>query len=134
MRSLRYNRTRVTQDFFEFELSRDLLFAGKAGGLYPLGSDDEEFFLFGSHDIDWFEWDESEELHGRAVILETCDACHRSGVRGVISYSRERFGPQGQGQPVLAVTTPDLEAQETIAWKEKHESWRTLWRLWQEMN
>ncbi len=116
------------QNFFEFRLSRDLLFAGEAGGLRPR---DKDLMLFRSHG-DWIQSGYTEEV----TIPEICAACHVdagmgiAGILSILSYSRERFPLPDHQQPVLTETTPELEAQAVIAWKLKQDTWQALQAAW----
>jgi hypothetical protein len=75
------------QNFYEFKLSRALLFAGKDGGLRATGRDEREFSTFqqqGDDEIE--EFDEHPELKKMwAPVLRGCLTCHSGG--GVRSFN-----------------------------------------------
>jgi len=95
------------QNFHEFELNRERLLDGLAGGLV-LKTD--VFLLFMSHG-DVFEISGLPEL--KATIPEICKACHfeyppipNSGnTQSIISYSRHPFPLPDNGQPILFATS-----------------------------
>jgi hypothetical protein len=66
---------------FEFQLSRDLLFRGTAGGLRPVTSSERDFVTFNALPIDQLEAiaagsDVSRRMH---VVMNLCADCHRHG-------------------------------------------------------
>jgi len=136
---IRHFSSNTVQIPFEFALRRDWLFAGVAGGLRPLAVSDKDFPLFRSHGIDWFEAEMEGAGDGRAVMLSSCASCHEdrgmgiTGVRSILSYSRERFPLPDNERLTLIETTPELEAQAVIAWKLKQDSWHALRALWDEV-
>lgn len=114
------------QNYYKFGLNRYLLFNGTSGGLRSIG---KEFILFLSHGIDLFESDHVME----AQIPGVCTACHGGevyGTQSIISYSRARFPLPDQKRPVLSETTPEVEAQTSIAWKLNHPTWKSLQTGW----
>ena len=115
----------ATQNFYEFQLNRGFLFVGAAGGLQPLA---KEIMLFRSHD-DVFQTGLSV---GEVLIPGICASCHAGGTLSlsILSYSRFRFPLPDQGSPVLIQTTPELEAQKVIIWKNIHQTWQALETLW----
>jgi hypothetical protein len=126
-----FSRSRM-QIFYEFTLSRDRLFAGETGGLRPRDRDETDFPLFLFPGVDFSEG--SEEVERRMpVILGTCATCHEHvslGVRTILSYSRDVFPLSSDQSPLLMETTPALEAEATITWKLRQESWQALQMLW----
>ena len=80
----------------EFDLRRRDLFAGKNGGLRQLGSHDETFPVFMTHDEDAFE--QPKGLPGRfgpQAVLRSCSACHEgSGIQSVCTYMCNARPPQ----------------------------------------
>lgn len=119
------------QTFYELELDRRRLFDGEAGGLVP---NDDLFMLFMGHG-DVFE-NSLPEL--QVAIPRICKACHfesssmlHSGAtHSIISYSREPFPLSGNERPVLFASTTDEEAQTVMAWKQSHDTWRSLGMYW----
>lgn len=132
---LRHFYTSHDQVFYEFELNRYSLFAGKTGGLRPLERDETGFPLFLFHGVDFPESDAEEVDKRKVVILNTCRTCHEHvsyGINTILSYSRDVFPLSSNESPALLETTPALEAQATITWKLKQETWRALQALWRE--
>ena len=117
----------VTQDAYEFKLNRASLFANAESSLQPVV---KEIMLFRSHG-DMFQ---TGLTVGEAITPDICKACHEPSGDGLtigfLSYSRFRFPLPDQSSPVLIDTTPELEAQSVIAWKQKHQTWQALETLW----
>src|SRR5262249_6643368 len=67
------------QDFYEITLQRALLFAGKSGGLRPLGPTEKDFRTqLSAHRFDEFESARDGRVENRMPRpLETCVGCHR---------------------------------------------------------
>jgi len=127
---LRHFKTSLAQFFYGFRVSRPLLFAGMVGGIQPV---EKEIMLFQSHG-DGFQSGFLEE----AKVPNLCDGCHIddgqgiNGINSILSYSRKRFPLPNDRRPILVETTPDLEAQAVINWKQKHSTWQVLETLWHE--
>lgn len=126
---VRHFHARFAQDFYQFALRRELLFASLAGGLQPTH---KELMVFQSHG-DPFQM-EPDFLH-EAEIPEICKACHDSdravGPRSILSVSRERFPLENHLKPTIVETTVDAETQAVIAWKVQQPSWMMLEALWE---
>jgi hypothetical protein len=67
--------------FSEIRMWRGELFAGKAGGLRPVGTEDREFLTFSSHGIDPFEREGFRGLANMPPVLDGCRTCHRADFR-----------------------------------------------------
>jgi hypothetical protein len=124
---------RVGEAPAEFRLSRAQLFAGRAGGLRPLGHDERDFKTgFGAHRWDEFEYrQEGRSFPAAAMqsVTQLCSACH----------TRDRFpdfrsaSPDDQG----AKPRPDLLKKMAVAevgaaavkWKEQQTNWAALRKL-----
>jgi RNA polymerase sigma factor (sigma-70 family) len=117
-----------------FVLSRKDLFAGRNGGLRPVGRDDTAPYSFparvGRIDSDPLERD---KRFGKAgPLLQLCASCHerKNGYGGVHSvnalYAGERGEPQG-----LAPMTDGNQDEATIRWLRKTYSWGLLQGLWE---
>jgi len=125
---LRHFKTSLAQFFYEFRVSRPLFFTDVVGGIQPV---EKEIMLFQSHG-DGFQSGFLEE----AKIPNLCDGCHIddgqgiNGINSILSYSRKRFPLPNDQRPILVETTPDLEAQAVINWKQKHQTWQVLETLW----
>lgn len=117
----------VTEDAYEFNLDRVFLFADAGDSLQPVT---KEVMLFRSHG-DLLQMGLSVE---EVIIPDICKACHERSGGGLtvsfLSYSRFRFPLPEQGSPVLTATTPELEAESVIAWKQNHQTWQALDTLW----
>jgi hypothetical protein len=130
---LRHFSSSQTQVFYEFTLSRDRLFAGETGGLRPLDRDERGFPLFLFSGVNFPEMDSQEVESEMPFIVGMCHICHEhvsTGIRTIFSYSRDVFPLSSDQSPLLMETTPALEAQATIAWKLRQESWQALQMLW----
>jgi hypothetical protein len=110
----------------EFRLSRAELFAGRAGGLRPVGADERDFKTgFGSHAMDELELRQGEDsFRARQLpIRQTCIACH----------ARETFpdlrsgSPDGRPRPDLLKEASVVEVTAAaIKWKEEQATWAAL--------
>lgn len=122
------------QTFYEFELSRESLFEGIAGGLVP---NHDLFMLFMGHG-DVFRNPHFPDL--RAAIPDICKACHfldssdpdTGNTQTIISYSRRPFPLPDNARPILFATSLDNESQTVIEWKQAHATWKALETLWQQ--
>lgn len=122
---------------FEFRLSRAQLFAGEAGGLRAIGTEERDFHTgFRSHGIDWIESQSAEghaatEAQGR--ILGGCSSCHgASGSYAFNSYFDFR-GRRWKDGSFPAELWPSHLAQErevAVTWKEGLEDWQALKAIW----
>jgi hypothetical protein len=124
------------QDFYEFKLSRALLFAGKDGGLRATRRDERELSTFaqqGSDEIE--EFDEHPEFKKVwAPALQGCLSCHSGG--GVRSFNSldKLFKPNRSLQD-----PPDNGAYParwwlndgTEAWKQERYEWGLLNGYWE---
>jgi hypothetical protein len=117
----------TTEHSYEFNLNRVPLFGEAGDSLQPVT---KEIMLFRSHG-DMFQM--GLDVEG-VIIPEGCSTCHEAFGGGLtmsfLSYSRFRFPLPEQGSPVLSATTPELEAQSVIAWKQNHPTWQALDALW----
>jgi hypothetical protein len=114
------------QSMSEFRLSRSLLFAGQAGGLRAVASDERDFKTgFAGSTWDQFE----QPLVGQTVdvrrlsITNECTGCH----------NRDRFpGLRSRGSGSL-IQVPIADAMRTaVKWKQERPDWKALQRLWAE--
>lgn len=120
------------QDFFQFDLHRNKLFSGQAGGLEPVTAGELEFMIFQSHDVDYFELYPDEPEVYRVETLG-CTACHftyNTDVQSLISYSRDPFALPNGEQALLFETTPHRESQIIIEWKTQQTNWKHLLTFW----
>jgi len=119
------------QDFFEFQMRRQQLFAGQGGGLLAMTPNQTEFATFSAHGFDPFE--ESSPLREQGVVLQRCPACHAdSGIHSVQSRlqwmqrqsNREEPKPDPNTDPVV------WETSVTAAFKENRREFKLLQNLW----
>ena len=114
----------LSQDFFEFRLSREGLFAGKSGGLRAVARGEKEFAFFRSHGIDMFE-KEGDPASWEGVVLLSCSGCHEAaGMHSFLRFSRERFGAGDGPPPKLSESNPAGESAVQIRWVEQHHNFR----------
>jgi hypothetical protein len=118
------------QSFHEFRLSRPPLFAGRSGGLRPLGADEGDFKTgFGAHPMDEFELHQGEDSFRRRQfpVRQTCIACHSE------RFPAFRAGIAQEGhqlRPFPVSEMPDSEvAGAAVKWKEEQPSWAALRKL-----
>jgi hypothetical protein len=122
---------RAGQDFDEFTLSRQALFAGRSGGLVPLSASDRFFLTFSAQGVDEFEI--GGEVR-RQVGLEParatrlCKDCH--GAPGVYSFNSylpfRLVGPSiTRAARLSEISLADAE-RTAVAWKEQRADWRVL--------
>lgn len=131
---VRHFKTYEAQFFYEYQTSRPLLFANVSGGFESV---DKEIMLFSSQgDVFQFGNGDIQE----AKIPSACTGCHIdelqgiSGTTSILSYSRKRFPLPGNENPTLVETTPELEAQMVITWKQNHQTWQVLNTLIKELH
>jgi hypothetical protein len=114
------------QSFYEFRLSRSQLFAGSAGGLRALGSDETDFKTgFGAHSIDEFErFQSGSPLMKQWPIRRNCSICHDS------RFPEFRSAMTEAGRKLSVSEMPESDvAAAAIKWKEKQPVWTILRRL-----
>jgi hypothetical protein len=122
------------QDFFEFKLSRPLLFSGKNGGLRAVATDEKEFSTFQTHGDDPIERSSGRPQFANHVPpeLQTCVWCHSGGgVRSLNSRSSLLKPNRLQQEPQNIDYGPVYwEDDATISWKENHYDWGLLNGYW----
>jgi hypothetical protein len=125
----------------EFRLSRSRLFAGRAGGLSAVGSDERDFDTgFASHPYDEFEHDGYRPPGKRFgewsqyPIRKRCFSCH--GLPGVTSFnsyfnfrSNLESYPRTGGPFSLAPMPVAAVTEKAVQWKEERPSWLVLRKL-----
>jgi hypothetical protein len=114
------------QSFYEFRLSRSQLFAGPAGGLRALGSDESDFKTgFGAHATDEFEHFQSGlPLMRQWPVRRNCSICHDSR----FAEFRSAMTEAGGKLPVSEMPESDV-AGAAVKWKEGQPAWTVLRRL-----
>ena len=134
---LRRDEARAALAVFEFRLSRELLFAGEAGGLRAVARGETEFPLFQSHGLDLFESEGgSPGTPGQHLrpVLGSCTQCHfRPGIHSVLSRVPDvaRLRVRDVRRDLAPAPDPAREAELTRVWKMTRESWRLLRELWE---
>jgi hypothetical protein len=125
------------QEFYEFRRSRAQLFAGKAGGLLPLGRDDKDF---GTQLLvlpaDEFELPQDDVRFERRMVqpIATCLGCHdRPGVYSFRSYTGGEY-PRGRYSLPDLQENGDADQQGELSAMRKREqySWGLLQGLWED--
>jgi hypothetical protein len=136
-------RARSWQSFHEFQLSRERLFAGRAGGLRAVGPEERDFHSpFSLWMLDEFENGEhrgprrperSFAERSQGSIRKGCFACH--SLPGVASFN-SYFNYRGNlvnatvGRPFSLSEMPAAEvAAAAVKWKEGRPSWAALRKL-----
>jgi hypothetical protein len=130
------SKSREWQAFHEFQLSRALLFAGKAGGLRDVSGERDFQTGLDVHGFDVFEERSIRPFPGNAqsVVRETCFACH--SLPGVYSFNSHfnyrianlRDGDRGRAAALAEVSVPDALGS-AVKWKEKRPNWTALRKL-----
>jgi hypothetical protein len=120
------------QDFYEFTLSRERLFANVAGGLRATGREEKQLFAFNTPGPDVVP-SHPMTLDRTLPVLKQCILCHREeGIHSV--QSRMRLLPP---HPLQRDEPHDTGARDwwqdprTIAWKQRQDAWTLLSRYWQ---
>ncbi|MDR3619694.1 MAG: hypothetical protein P4L85_10110 [Paludisphaera borealis] len=114
-----------------FTLRRKDLFAGRNGGLRPVGGADTSYFDFQTRGGDVFE---QAVLPRAEAVMQTCSRCHtrtdgREGIYSVNTiYASRDAGPSPTG---LCSTTLSEESERTIGWVRKSYTWGLLQGLWE---
>jgi hypothetical protein len=128
----------------EFRLSRSPLFAGRAGGLSAVGSDERDFDTgFASHPYDEFEQQgyrppgKSFAESNQHPIKKRCFSCH--GLPGVSSFNsffnfRANLGnyPMTHDPFSLAPMSVATVKEKAVKWKEQRPAWIALRKLLEE--
>jgi hypothetical protein len=122
------------QLFFEFKLSRSLLFSGTKGGLRAITPEDKEFSTFQTNGDDPFEEKGGRpDLDGEpANDLQTCVWCHNGGgVRSLNSRNAllkpNRLQQEPQNPDYGPIYWGDSAAE---TWKQNHYDWGLLNGYW----
>ena len=130
-------RPAAEQEFYEFRRSRTLLFAGKTGGLRPLGRDDKDFATqLLVLPADEFELPQDDVPFERRMVqpMTSCLGCHDRP--GVYSFRTYTGGDYPRGRYYL----PDLqengdagqEGELSAMRKREQYSWGLLQGLWED--
>jgi hypothetical protein len=120
------------QDFFEFKLSRPLLFSGKDGGLRAVSHDEKALSTFQSRGFDPIEPLGKPHVDSPPLELQSCLWCHSGGgVRSLNSRSNllrpNRLQREPQDSNYGPIYWGDSAA---IEWKQNHYDWGVLNGYW----
>jgi len=128
-------RAQRWQSFFEFRLSRPLLFAGRAGGLRAIDKQERDFKTgFRSHGWDPFERRDPGRPFpdpDRLLIRQGCFACHSlPGVMSFSSFSDDWRGGIVSGKMRRPAALSEVSVAEATAsgieWKKNRPNWIAL--------
>jgi hypothetical protein len=134
-------RARSSQSFQEFQLSRSRLFAGRAGGLRAIGSEERDFptpFNLWYHDV--FEERESDPRDrpisetSQSPIKAGCFACHSlPGVASFNSYFNSRAHLADSDTAARPFSLSEMPVSDVVRaavmWKERRPNWAALRKL-----
>lgn len=121
------------QEFFEFKLSRPLLFSAKNGGLRAVARDEKEFSTFQTQGDDPIEEKSPKPKFADTLPeLQTCVWCHSGGgVRSLNSRSNLLKPNRMQQEPRNTDYGPIYWGdQASIEWKQSHFDWGLLNGYW----
>jgi hypothetical protein len=122
------------QDFFEFKLSRPLLFAGKNGGLHAVAPDDREFLTFQTKGDDPFDATPGSptSTDKPPTELQTCVWCHSGGGVHSLNSRRSLLKPNRlQQEPQNTDYGPIYWGDSAaIGWKGNRYDWGLLNGYW----
>ncbi|MFT5129271.1 MAG: hypothetical protein ACI8W8_002893 [Rhodothermales bacterium] len=119
-----------SQAAVKFRLSRQALFAGRNGGLEPIGWDEPiRVSLLNRNDI----YDRDTKRTGIKTVMASCIACHSCGgatAHSIFTYKQDDWAPNGNLLPSnrlrLTATLPAQESRKTITWKTQRFEWGLL--------
>ncbi len=123
------------QSFYEFRLSRPLLFAGRAGGLRAINIHERDFKTgFRAHGWDPFERRQPGRLFPEAdqqSIRQTCFSCHSlPGITSFNSFSDDWRGGFVSGKMRHPAALSEVSVSEAsasgIEWKKSRPNWIAL--------
>jgi len=126
---------RAWQSFFEFRLNRQLLFAGRAGGLRAVGGDERDFKTgFRAHGWDPFERGQDDRRFSEGdqpPVRQNCFACHSlPGLTSFNSYSDDWRGGLSSGNVRPPPALSEVSVAEALAsgseWKKRRPNWIAL--------
>jgi hypothetical protein len=123
------NGTGRDQDFFEFQMSRAVLFARHSEGLVAVNPEERGYRTFSTQGGDPIE--SSRHPDKPPIILANCNNCHgRSGIHAV--QSRVQWMKSWQTVPVTDENSDPVawETRVTLAQKRQSPEFLLLQRLW----
>ena len=122
------------QDFFEFRLSRPLLFSGKNGGLRALGPDEKELSTFQQQGDDPIERRRGEPDFSSKLppVIQTCAWCHNGGGVQSLNSRASLLKPNRRQQEPRSVDYGPIYWGDgtAIAWKQDRFDWGLLNGYW----
>ena len=118
---------RTGQDFYEFRLSRPLLFSAQNGGLRPVGREEKEYSTFQTQGFDPLEIAFGKpQFKGHAIPkLKTCAWCHSGGGVSSLNSRGSLLRPNRmQKEPEDPDYGPIYRSDEAAqAWKQNRYDW-----------
>lgn len=122
---------RNSQDFYEFRLSREKLFAGKGGGLKALSNSEREYPTLFSQGDDMVASSARWPLKQMPPIMDRCSACHRgAGVRSLNTHAALLKPSFLQRDADWTYPPRWWENDGTTEWKQQRYDWGLLNGYW----
>ncbi len=121
------------QDFFEFKLSRPLLFAGTNGGLRAIAGDEKGFVTFQTKGDDPFEESSGPRAMASTITeMQTCVWCHNGGGIQSLNSRDALLKPRRRQQEPRSVEYGPIYWSDgtSLAWKENRFDWGLLNGYW----
>lgn len=122
------------QDFFEFKLSRPLLFSGKNGGLRATTADEKEFSTFQQMGDDPIERRHHEPDFSSQLppVMQTCVWCHNGGGVQSLNSRASLLKPNRRQQEPRSIDYGPIYWGDgaAIAWKQNRFDWGLLNGYW----
>jgi hypothetical protein len=117
-----------TGDPYMFTLRRRDLFAGRNGGLHPVGAQETSFFDFQTRGGDVFEMNKRPAA---PVLMQSCTSCHaRADGRGGIHTVSTIYARGDAKHPGLVPADARDQTRLTLDWVQKTYTWGLLQGLW----
>ncbi len=132
---LRVFRKDDAQDPYEFALSRVSLFAGKSGGLRPLGREERDLrtqLLVSGYDE--FELPDNDDFPKKMrATMQNCRGCHKGpGIFAIPSYMGGSYPRPQYHLPLLGAGYGDEQGRLSAQKKREQYTWGLLQGLWEE--
>jgi hypothetical protein len=123
---------RSGQDFYDIELSRPQLFAGKAGGLRAVRPDEKDFTKFGAFGPDEGKPRQYATLDNYQPLLKECAMCHQSAGIYSLSSRDKLLKPHAlqKDRPSASYGPHWWQDERTLSWKQGRDDWAALTGYW----
>jgi hypothetical protein len=120
------------QKFYEMRLDREMLFAGRAGGLREVARNEKEIFVFNAIGFDLLDSPKTKIDRRRATpIMQECVWCHREpGIQSLNSRTALLTPNPPQSDDPSLDAARCWEQDGTLAWKKNREDWGLLSNDW----